>query len=109
MPVINLTFPSGTWTDDQKTQLADKLTLGLLKYEGFEPTPKRLSTVRVYLNEVAAAGCRVGGALSLEKQTAFYQVFVFVPEGTLSDEAKNGLVGEFTQALLEMEGTAMTL
>ena len=109
MPVIDVTLPSGVLTDEQLTHLADQLTHSLIKYEGFEPTPRRLGTVRVTVHESSAASHIVGGALGLQNQAAFYEVFVTVPEGVLSDEAKNGLVGEVTQTLLEMEGASVTL
>ena len=109
MPVIDVTLPTGSLTGEQKTQLADKLTHSLIKYEGFEPTPRRLSTVRVAINEMSAGSYTVGGALGLQNQAAFYEVLVTVPEGVLSDEAKNGLVGEVTQTMLELEGASVTL
>lgn len=109
MPVIEVTLPSGSLSGEQKIQLADELTHSLIKYEGLEPTPRRLSTVRVTMKETSAESFVVGGALGLQKQAAFYEVFVTVPEGVLSDEAKNGLVGEVTQTLLEMEGASATL
>ncbi len=107
MPIIDVTVPQGAFSSDQKTQIGEEFTAILAKYEGYEPTSSRRSTIWVYVNE--AQEYTVGGNLHLEKQAARYRVYVTVPHGILNGEAKNGLVGEITSTLLRIEGTPLSL
>jgi phenylpyruvate tautomerase PptA (4-oxalocrotonate tautomerase family) len=109
MPIIDVVIPQQVLDREQKAALADELTHLLVKFEGLEQTPRRLSTVWVYFNETQADNHTVGGALRLEQQASRYRIFVTVPQGVLTDEAKNGLVSEVTQAILAQEGAEMNV
>jgi phenylpyruvate tautomerase PptA (4-oxalocrotonate tautomerase family) len=99
MPMIDLTVPKGTLSERSQAELLQALTHTLLKWEGAGPDNKRAQSVAwTFLHEpelVTVAGRPV--------QEPVYRVFVGVPEGSLGDEEKQGLVAEVTEQVLRAE------
>jgi phenylpyruvate tautomerase PptA (4-oxalocrotonate tautomerase family) len=99
---MDITLPQGTFTPTQKASIAHDLSHSLVKWEGREGNARSLGGTWVFFNEVSAENYAVGGVLQTE--TVRYRIFVTVPQGALTDEAKNGLTADVTRILLEAEG-----
>jgi phenylpyruvate tautomerase PptA (4-oxalocrotonate tautomerase family) len=99
--MIDLTLPEGTLSAESKTQLLARLTHILLKWEEAPDTPQAKSIAWAYVQEVKAGAMMVGGAIP---EIPRYRVMTTVPQGSLNDERKEGLVEEVTRAVLEAEG-----
>ncbi|MBT2226639.1 hypothetical protein [Nonomuraea sp. NEAU-A123] len=99
MPMIDLTMPSGTLTDHAKAELMATLTRTLLKWEGAKPGNKAAESIAwTFLHEptlVTVAG--------RPTQQPRYRVVVGVPQATLDDDAKAGLIAEVTEQVLRAE------
>lgn len=99
MPMIDLTLPSGTLSDDSKAELMETLTRTLLKWEGAEPGNEAAESIAwTFLHEpdlVTVAG--------RPARRPRYRVVVGVPQATLDDDAKAGLVAEVTEQVLRAE------
>jgi phenylpyruvate tautomerase PptA (4-oxalocrotonate tautomerase family) len=99
MPMIDLTLPSGTLSDEAKAELMQTLTRTLLKWEGAKPGNKAAESIAwTFVHEadlVTVAG--------RPAQRPRYRVVVAVPQGSLDDEAKQGVVAEVTEQVLHAE------
>jgi len=99
MPMIDLTLPSGTLSDDAKTKLMETLTRTLLKWEGAQPGNKAAESIAwTFVHEptlVTAAGHPA--------RQPRYRVVVGVPQATLDNDTKEGLVAEVTEHVLRAE------
>ncbi|MFB4304341.1 4-oxalocrotonate tautomerase family protein [Actinomadura sp. NTSP31] len=99
MPMIDLTLPSGTLTDDAKAELMQDLTGILLRWEGADPGNKAAESIAwTFVHEPALV--TVAGRPAAEPR---YRVEVGVPQATLDDDAKAGLVAEVTEQVLRAE------
>jgi phenylpyruvate tautomerase PptA (4-oxalocrotonate tautomerase family) len=105
MPMIDLTMPKGALSKQTKTDLMETLTDTLLKWEGATPDNKEdlnyegLMTIAwTFLHEPELA--TVGGKPVDEPR---YRVVVGVPQGSLGDEEKQGMVEEVTEQVLRAE------
>lgn len=99
MPMIDLTLPSGTFSDDAKAKLMETLTRTLLKWEGAEPGNEAAESIAwTFVHEptlVTAAG--------RPPRRPRYRVVVGVPQATLDNDTKEGLVAEVTEQVLRAE------
>jgi phenylpyruvate tautomerase PptA (4-oxalocrotonate tautomerase family) len=99
MPMIDLTLPKGTLSKQAKTKLMETLTHTLLKWEGARPGNTLAQSIAwTFLHEpelVTVAGHPT------EKPR--YRVFVGVPQGSIGDKEKQGLVAEVTEQVLRAE------
>lgn len=102
MPMMELTIAKGALGTVRATELVDKLTRLILKWEGAPDTPLARSIAWGFLNEVE--DIRVDGK-SRGNGDAAYRVYVTVPAGALSDRRKTGLVEDVTAAILDEEGS----
>lgn len=104
MPMIDLTVPRGVLSDDGKAELMNTLTRTLLKWEGAEPGNAAAESIAwTFLHEpelVTVAGHPVTDAR--------YRVVVGVPQATLDDAGKAGLVAEVTDQILRAERNGAT-
>ncbi|MGN9846426.1 tautomerase family protein [Nonomuraea sp. H19] len=99
MPMIDLTLTSGALSDDAKAELMETLTRTLLKWEGAEPGNKAAESIAwTFLHEPALV--TVAGR---PPQRPRYRVVIGVPQATLDDDAKAGLVAEVTAQVLRAE------
>ncbi|QKV90574.1 hypothetical protein HUT19_01320 [Streptomyces sp. NA02950] len=99
MPMIDLTVPNGTLSRDAKAQLMETLTRTLLKWEGARPGNEAAESIAwTFVHEptlVTVAGHPA--------ERPRYRVVVGVPQATLDDNAKEGLVAEVTEQVLRAE------
>ena len=98
MPMIDLTYPAGHLSDEQRQALANDLTTALLKAERAPDTDFFRSITWVFVNElpagqVLAAGKPVTGPI--------VRVMVTTPEGALSDRRRAELVEAATTVVRE--------
>jgi phenylpyruvate tautomerase PptA (4-oxalocrotonate tautomerase family) len=99
MPMIDLTLPRGALPDEAKVALMETLTRTLLKWEGAEPGNTAAESIAwTFLHEPALV--TVAGRPAQQPR---YRVVVGVPEGTLDDDAKAGLIAEVTEDVLRVE------
>ncbi|WP_051342210.1 tautomerase family protein [Pseudonocardia spinosispora] len=99
MPMIDLTMPRGALSELGKAELMAALTRTLLKWEGAAPGNEAARSIAwTFLHEADLV--TVGGAAPAQPR---YRVVVGVPQGTVDDEAKRGLVAEATEDVLAAE------
>jgi phenylpyruvate tautomerase PptA (4-oxalocrotonate tautomerase family) len=99
MPMIDLTLPRGTLSDGVRVELMETLTRTLLKWEGAKPGNKAAESIAwTFLHEPSLV--TVAGHAAQQPR---YRVVVGVPQATLDDEAKAGLVAEVTEQVLRAE------
>jgi phenylpyruvate tautomerase PptA (4-oxalocrotonate tautomerase family) len=99
MPMIDLTVPRGVLSEDAKARLMATLTRTLLKWEGAAPGNAAAESIAwTFVHEPALV--TVAGQPATEPR---YRVVVGVPQATLDDEAKAGLVADVTDQVLRAE------
>lgn len=101
MPLIDVTYPEGTLTPDERTTLADELTTVLLRAERAPDTEFFRTVTWVYVHEMPE-----GTVLSAGRpvEQPIFKVDVTTPEGALSDRRRKELVAEATRVVLEVAG-----
>jgi phenylpyruvate tautomerase PptA (4-oxalocrotonate tautomerase family) len=99
MPMIDLTLPRGALSEGAKAELMATLTRTLLSWEGARPGNKAAESIAwTFVHEPTLV--TVAGEVP---QLPRYRVVVGVPQGTLGDDAKAGLVAELTEQVLRAE------
>lgn len=101
MPLIDLTYPAGTFAPDARTALVDDLTTVLLRAERAPDTAFFRSIAWVHVHELPA-DCVFAAGRPVEAPT--FRVQVTIPEGALSDRRKAELVAEATRVVLGAAG-----
>lgn len=100
MPMIDALIPEHALTPEAETRLLKELTDILLRAEGFDPSNRIAQSVSViFLHRPAAIF--VAGAASASPR---YRITPSVPEGQYSDESRQMLVKEITEAMARAEG-----
>jgi phenylpyruvate tautomerase PptA (4-oxalocrotonate tautomerase family) len=101
MPLIDLSYPAGTFTPDARTAVADELSKVLRRAERAPETEFFQNITWVNVHELPdGAFIAAGRPLS---EPAF-RIQVTVPEGALSDRRKAELVSEATRVVREAAG-----
>ena len=103
MPMIDITYPEGALSAEQRAQLANELTTALLRAERAPDTEFFRSVTWAYVHELPAEMVISAGA-PVAKPT--FRVEVTTPEGALSDRRRAELVGEATRVVREIAGIA---
>jgi phenylpyruvate tautomerase PptA (4-oxalocrotonate tautomerase family) len=103
MPMIDLTYPKGSISEDARADLLEELATKLLAAEKAPDTDFFRSITWVYANEVDPESLAVGGRPGGEPR---FRVQITVPEGALSDRRKGILVDAVNQAVLKAAGLA---
>ncbi|HTX32576.1 MAG TPA: tautomerase family protein [Solirubrobacteraceae bacterium] len=103
MPLIDLTYPAGTFSPPDRTALVDELTTVLLRAERAPDTEFFRSIAWVHVHELPDGTVYAAGRPVSEPT---FRVQVTIPEGALSDRRKQELVGEATRVLSEAAGLA---
>lgn len=98
MPLIDFSYPAGTFESDTLAALLDELAGTMLHWEGAPDNEFFRSITWVYPNERAPV---VGGRAVGE---ARFRIDVTFPAGALSDRRKAGLVEGLTAAVLRAAG-----
>lgn len=101
MPLIDLTYPAGTFTPDARTSLVDALTTVLLRAERAPDTAFFRKIAWVHVHELPA-GCVLAAGAPVSEPT--FRVQVTIPEGALSGRRKQELVAEATREVCEAAG-----
>jgi phenylpyruvate tautomerase PptA (4-oxalocrotonate tautomerase family) len=101
MPMIDLTYPKGSISEDARAELLEELATKLLAAEKAPDTDFFRSITWVYANEVDPESLAVGGRPGGEPR---FRVQITVPEGALSDRRKGILVDAVNQAVLKAAG-----
>jgi phenylpyruvate tautomerase PptA (4-oxalocrotonate tautomerase family) len=101
MPLIDLTYPAGTFTADARTALVDELTTVLLRAERAPDTEFFRSIAWVHVHELPDGNVLAAGRPVTEPT---FRVQVTIPAGALSERRKAELVAEATRAVLQAAG-----
>jgi phenylpyruvate tautomerase PptA (4-oxalocrotonate tautomerase family) len=101
MPLIDLTYPAGTFSPEARTALVDELTTVLLRAERAPDTEFFRSIAWVHVHELPDGTVYAAGRPVSEPT---FRVQVTIPEGALSDRRKQELVSEATRVVREAAG-----
>jgi phenylpyruvate tautomerase PptA (4-oxalocrotonate tautomerase family) len=99
MPMLDVYISEGALETEAEAELLNRITEILIRYEGFDPADPRTRAISwVLLHRPAAV--YVGGAPA---DAPRYRVVASVPEGQLDAEAREAVVVEVTEAVLDAE------
>lgn len=101
MPLIDVTFPAGSLTDEQKDDLCTGLMTALLRAERAPDTEFFRSVTWTHLHELPADAVRTAGR---PVASATFLVVVTTPEGALSDRRRAELVAAATEVVRDVTG-----
>jgi phenylpyruvate tautomerase PptA (4-oxalocrotonate tautomerase family) len=101
MPMIDLTYPAGALTTEQRADLTEQLTTVLLRAERAPDTEFFRSITWCYVHELPEGAVLAAGRPVSEPT---FRVQVTTPEGALSDRRRAELVAEATRAVRETAG-----
>ncbi len=101
MPLIDLTYPAGTFTPEARTALADELSTALLRAERAPDTAFFRSITWVNVHELPAGTIFAAGQPVTESTV---RVQATVPLGALSEARKAEFVAEATRVVSEAAG-----
>jgi phenylpyruvate tautomerase PptA (4-oxalocrotonate tautomerase family) len=101
MPLIDFTYPAGTFGSEERTQLADGLTTALLRAERAPDTDFFRSITWAYLHELPEGTIHAAGR-PVEAPT--FRIEATVPQGALSDRRKQEFVAAATELVSEAAG-----
>lgn len=99
MPMIRLTVPSGSLTEEGRKTVQRELATVMERWEGAPDTAFFRAQAWSYLIELPA-----GAQTTAEDDEPRFLVEVTVPQGSLSEERKAGLVEEATRTVLAAAG-----
>ena len=103
MPLIDITFPEGALSPDQRDELAEGVTTALLRAERAPDTEFFRSITWAYLHELPALAVRSAGR-PVEAPT--FRIEATTPEGALSDRRREEFVAEATRVVRDVAGIA---
>lgn len=101
MPLIDLSYPAGTFTPESRTALVDDLTTVLLRAERAPDTEFFRNIAWVHVHELPG-GCVLAAGRPVTDPT--FRVQVTIPQGALSPRRKQELVSEATRVVCEAAG-----
>lgn len=101
MPLIDLSYPDGTFTAEARTALVDELTTVLLRAERAPDTEFFRNIAWVHVHELPDGNVLAAGRPVTEPT---FRVQVTIPEGALSPRRKQELVAEATRVVCEAAG-----
>ncbi|MDL2078388.1 tautomerase family protein [Streptomyces sp. GXMU-J15] len=99
MPMIRLTVPAGSLTDEGRRTVQQDLARALLKWEGAPDTAFFRAQAWSFLAEL-----REGAQVTAEDAAPRFLVEATVPQGALSERRKAGLVKDATRVVLHAAG-----
>jgi phenylpyruvate tautomerase PptA (4-oxalocrotonate tautomerase family) len=101
VPQIEFTLPRGALPADAIDSLMGEMTTTLLRYEGAPDNEASREISWGFVHEVDRV---YNGGAPLNGGPARYRVDLTVPQGALTPEKKNEIVGEITQQILGADG-----
>jgi phenylpyruvate tautomerase PptA (4-oxalocrotonate tautomerase family) len=102
MPMIDALIPAGALSAEAEARLVKEVTDILITAEGYDPKTNQIAqSVSVCFVHRPAAAFVGGEIVALPR----YRFIPSVPEGQYTDEARNRLVKEITEAVARAEGT----
>ncbi|MCD9880773.1 tautomerase family protein [Streptomyces guryensis] len=101
MPMIRLTVPSGSLTEEGRKTVQRDLAAVLLRWEGAPDTAFFRAQAWSYLVELPE-----GAQTTAEDDAPRFLVDVTVPQGAVSERRKAGLVQDATKTVLAAAGLA---
>jgi phenylpyruvate tautomerase PptA (4-oxalocrotonate tautomerase family) len=101
MPLIEVTYPAGTFSSQARTELVDELTTAMLHAERAPDTEFFRTITWVDLHELPAEHMYAAGRPVSEPR---FRVQATVPQGALSERRKAELVEEVTKRVLAAAG-----
>jgi phenylpyruvate tautomerase PptA (4-oxalocrotonate tautomerase family) len=102
MPMIRLTVPPGSLTDEGRKTVQRDLASVLLRWEGAPDTAFFRAQAWSYLVELPE-----GAQTTAEDEEPRFLVDVTVPQGALSERRKAGLVEDATKTVLGAGGSVI--
>ena len=103
MPIMDVTYPQGALTEDQRTELADELTTVLLRAERAPDTDFFREVTWVFVHELPEGAVLTAGG---PVEQPIFRVECTTPEGALSNRRREELVAEATRVVREVAGIA---
>jgi len=103
MPQIEFTLPRGALNGDAIDGLMAEMTTTLLRYEGAPENDVSREISWGFVHEVDRV---YNGGAPLNGGQPRYRVDLTVPQGALTPEHKNEIVGEITRLILDADGAA---
>ena len=101
MPMIDVYAPADLFPAGTDRQLAEELTLALLRAEGVQiPTPAHLDNTGAYLHGLPPAAVHTAGTGSART----VRVQVLTPPGALTRAGQKSLVAEATEIVAKIAG-----
>lgn len=101
MPIMDLTYPAGTFTPEARTELVDTLTTVLLRAERAPDTEFFRNITWVYVHELPE-GTLFSAGQPVQQPT--FRLQVTVPQGALSERRKGELVSEAAKTIVSAAG-----
>lgn len=101
MPLIDVTYPQGALTSEQREELAQGLTAALLRAERAPDTQFFRDITWAYVHELPEGAVLQAGA-PVQKPT--FRIEATTPEGALSDRRREEFVAEATRVVREVAG-----
>jgi phenylpyruvate tautomerase PptA (4-oxalocrotonate tautomerase family) len=101
MPLIDITYPQGTLTPDQRTELANGLTAALLRAERAPDTEFFRSITWAHVHELPEGAIHAAGRPVTQP---IFRIEATTPEGALSDRRRAEFVAEATRIVREIAG-----
>ena len=101
MPLIDLTYPAGTFTPEARTELADELGIVLRRAERAPETQFFRDITWVNIHELPEGTILAAGR---PVQEPTFRMQVTIPEGALSDRRKAELMSEATRVISAAAG-----
>ena len=101
MPILDVTYPEGALTADQRMELADGLTTVLLRAERAPDTDFFREVTWCFLHELPEGAVLTAGR---PVERPIFRVECTIPEGALSDRRREELVREATRVVREVAG-----
>ncbi|HLG77165.1 MAG TPA: tautomerase family protein [Ktedonobacteraceae bacterium] len=104
MPIIDITYPANTFSQEQQRELTTRLSPLIAKWERQPENRVVLDNTWVILREQSEGHFTVGGRVQTGKELSRYLVRIHAPEGSIAAEDKQGLADDITSIILDLEG-----
>jgi len=101
MPIIDLTYPEGALSAEQRETVAAELTTNLLHAERAPDTEFFANVTWVFVHELPGSHV-IAGRKPVEQP--IFRVEVTTPQGALSDRRRKELVADATKTILDGAG-----